>query len=107
MKKHIIIVLLISLALFSCHKIHEGNVTEKYIVPAHEYRYSTTMFVGKVPITSWHTGYVDDKYVLAVTNISGFDTITEEFSVSNITYECKSIGAYFNDTIPCEVYREK
>ena len=99
--------LLLVILFSSCHKIHDGNITDKYIVPAHTYTYTTVMMVGKVPITQVHTGYVGDEYVLTVTKIKGVDTITEDFSVSSSTYECKRIGNYFNDTIPCEVYKPK
>jgi hypothetical protein len=98
---------LLAAVFSSCHKIHDGNVTDKYVIPAHSYRYSTMMYVGKVPITTWHTGYVGDEYVLEITKIKGVDTITEKFSVSSLTYECKKVGNYFNDTIPCEVYSPK
>jgi hypothetical protein len=92
---------------FSCHQIHEGEVIDKYIIPAHSYQYCTTIMIGKVPITQWHTGYVDDEYVLLIRGIKGKDTITEEFSVSQETYNCKINGNTFNDTIPCEVYEPK
>lgn len=91
----------------SCHKIHDGTVTDRYVVPAHSYQYSTVIMVGKVPITTWHTGYVGDEYVLTVTKVKGKDTISEDFSVSSSTYECKIVGTYFNDTIPCGVFEPK
>ena len=99
---------LLLLSVFSsCHKIHDGNVTNKYVVPAHSYSYPTTMYVGKSSVTTWNTEFVSDEYVLTVTKITGVDTIIENFSVNSSTYECMKIGDYFNDSIPCEVYSPK
>ena len=87
--------------LASCHKIHDGTVTNKYIVPAHSYKYSTMMMVGKVPITTWYTVYVGDEYVLTVTKVNGKDTITEDFYIDEANWKCMSVGNIFNDSIPC------
>lgn len=105
--KQVVLFLLATVIISSCHRIHEGTVTEKYVVPAHYYHYTTTQFVGKTPIITSHTGYVGDEYVLTVSGIDGKDTVSEEFSVDYATFECKSIGTYFNDTMPCEPYEPK
>jgi hypothetical protein len=108
--KHLILIfsnILLCTVFSSCHRIHDGIITEKHIIPAHTYSYSTMMMIGKVPITTWHTGYVNDEYILTVTKIKGTDTISERFSVNSTTYECKLKGDYFNDTIPCEIYKPK
>lgn len=94
-------------AVSACHRIHNGTITNKYIVPAHSYQYSTMIIVGKVPITQWHTGWVGDEYILTVTNQLGKEKISEDFSVSELTYKCKAVGEYFSDTTPCEVYEPK
>lgn len=105
MKKVILIASLV--ALVSCHKIHDGKVTGKFIVPAHDYSYSTTVMCGKTPIIIWHKSHAETEYVLHISKLTKKDTISENFSVNKETYECKKFGDYFNDSIPCELYSRK
>lgn len=58
------------LTIFGCNSeseySHKGVIVQKYIIEPHEeeYRYSTVLMIGKVPVTQWHTGtrYIDTTY---------------------------------------------
>ena len=91
------VILLISIFTFSCDTIHEGVVVNRYIIPAHPYQYTTTVIIGKTQIPQWHTGYIDDQYILVIQGVKNNDTITKEFIVSKKTYDSKTKGDTFND----------
>lgn len=96
------LLIFVVICIISCHKIHEGEVIDKYTIPAHKYKYTTTTMCGKVFLIHYHTGYRNEKFIL---RIKDKDNNTENFSVSQETYNCIIIGEFFNDTIPCEVYK--
>ncbi len=98
-----IIIIFILVVLFSsCHRLHDGKITDKYIVPEHAYSYITYIYTGKTMIPISHVGIRQTEYIIRVTNKIDGEIITEKFSVDESYYQCKSIGDYFNDTIPCK-----
>ena len=97
------IILLLLLVLTACgHSIHEGKIIDKYYQPARNYTYTTTMMVNKMTIIQTHTGYDDEDWIVLVQDVIDGDTITEEFYLSELQFNCMNIGDHFNDTIPCE-----
>lgn len=87
---------LLVLALASCHKLTEGTVEDKYIIPAHHYSYTTMHMVGKVPITQFHTGWEPDQYILRVSGVANGDTIVEEFTVQEAAWRSLKLGSHFH-----------
>lgn len=86
----------------SCeHKIHKGEIVEKYYEPPRYYIYTTFIIVGKIMIPQTHTGYDDEDFVIVVKGINGKDTITENFYIDETNWDCMNVGNIFNDSIPC------
>jgi hypothetical protein len=95
--------LLCAIFLVACeHQIHTGQVvTKTYEEPRH-YIYTTYIMIGKTMHPQFHTGFDDEDFILTVTGIKGKDTITEDFYVNEVTFNCMQQGQIFNDSIPCE-----
>lgn len=47
-------------------KFLDGYVVTKEYTPAHEYKYVTTIMVGKAPISQLHTGHRADKWTVTI-----------------------------------------
>lgn len=91
--KPTILILLAALAVSGCHKIHEGKVIEKYIVPAHNEEYYTTMYVNNMPIMQYHDDHYPESYWIKLQK----DSIVEDFSIELNDWNKIQIGDY--DTI--------
>ena len=80
--------LLCAVILVGCKsEIKDGQITFIGFLPPHEetYRYSTVYFIGKVPMTQWHTGYrwiPDTTYYATFMKVVGKDTIYREIVIS-------------------------
>jgi hypothetical protein len=63
-----------------------GRVEENRFEAAHTERYSTTVWVGKVPVTTWHTRHVPDRWHIQVIGKDGRveDWVTYNTNASNI-----------------------
>ncbi len=105
MKKILIIICILFSSCF--HRIHEGVVVNRYIVPEHTYQYTTFIYTGKIMVPIQHTAYAETEYILTVEKSVKGERIREDFSVDYNTYECKTISTYFFDTVKCEVYISK
>ena len=81
---------LLCLVLFSCNKLKEGTIVNKFY--EHPRYYTTVEYdvIFKMPMTK--SKYDDEDYVFVVGNIIEGDTIIERFEVSSKTYDLFEIG---------------
>lgn len=95
------LILLYVLLLAGCHRIQEGQVIDKNLIPAHSESYAQITWIGKIPVTNWHTRAVPDKFSLI---ILGYDCekhpVIETFEVSRAVYVKKNIGDWYNPVSP-------
>ncbi len=98
----IFLYMFLAVVLSACgHRIHEGEIIEKYYEPPRTYTYTTMVMVGKMMMPQTRTGYDDEDWVIVVKGIKGKDTIIEEFYIDEMNWKCMSVGNMFNDSIPC------
>jgi len=81
---------LLVVVLFSCNKLEEGNVVNKfYEAPRH---YTIVEYNVALKMSMVKNMYDDADYGLIVSDVIKGDTITERHEVSSKTYDLYSIG---------------
>jgi len=87
-RRHFINLLFFAVLFVGCKsEIKEGKVTSIGMIPPHEesYRYSIVYFIGKIPVTQWHTAYrwiPDTTYLLTFIKVVGKDTVYREINIT-------------------------
>lgn len=67
----------------SCGKeLDRGVIICKWYEAPRTYQYCTTIMCGKTPITTWHTGYDDEDYMIQIEGIIDGDTIHNDIEVT-------------------------
>lgn len=81
---------LLCLVLFSCNKLKEGTIINKFYEQPRHYITVEYDVIFKMPMTK--NKYDDEDYVFVVGNIIEGDTIIERFEVSSKTYDLFEVG---------------